>query len=261
MKYEPRRRLILSMGISLGLALASLHAGADTTQPPLKFYAEPFPPFSYEENGKPAGPLVEVVQAVCHSANLPCAIEIIPWRRIMKLADAGMLDGVCMVARIPEREQVFFITDDVALSSFTFFTQQVSQFKYRQPHDLDGSTIGVYGPSGTSATLEELNKDAGAKVELEVDNVTALRKLAAGRYGVRGAILINRDVARVLITENGIEGVVAAGDAKIISYAIGLSRAAMDVQRAELFNAKLRALKRAGVVRGILQKHGITAAP
>jgi polar amino acid transport system substrate-binding protein len=243
------------------LLFALLLRGAWAAPVVVKFGAEPFPPFSYAENGKPAGPMVEMVMAVCAAAEMTCTIEVMPWRRILKLAEIGELDGVCMALRIPEREQQFFITDDVVQSSFTFFTQASSQFKYRKPEDLNNTSIGVYGPSGTSATLADLTADTNATTTLETDNLTALRKLAAGRYGPDGAILINRDVAMSLMKENNLTGLVPAGDAKVIRYALGLTRLSVSPQQAELFGNKLRALKRAGTLKTILQKYGITPAP
>jgi polar amino acid transport system substrate-binding protein len=91
--------------------------------------------------------------------------------------------------------------------------------------------------------------------------LTALRKLAAGRYGSNAAVLINRDVGLTLIQENGIEGLIVAGDAKTINYVIGLSRSTVSAEQAELFNNKLRVLKHSGVVKKILQKYGLTPAP
>jgi polar amino acid transport system substrate-binding protein len=246
----------------IAVSLYVLSAGNVLATPDvLKFAAEPYPPFTYEESGKGAGPIIDVLQAVCASAKINCPVQVMPWRRTLTSAEAGILDGVCVVLRTPEREKMFFITDDVVRTSLTFFTRTGSTFNYRTMQDLNDMTVGVYGPSGTSATLEELTKQTSARMEIELDNITALRKLAAGRYGPKGAILINREVAMTLIKENGISGVAAAGDAKTIDYAFGLSHTTVNQQQAESFNSTLRALKHAGTIKEILQKYGLMAAP
>jgi len=239
----------------------SLAVAADTNPIPLKFATEPYPPFQYEEAGKPAGPLIEILHAVCLAAEIECEAQMMPMRRTLTTAGSGVLDGISIALRTPEREKLFYVSDDVVQTSLTLFTRMGSGFHYRDAQDLNATSIGVYGPSGTSITLSELIKGSTAQMEVELDNVTALRKLVAGRYGARGAVFINRDVALALMKENSITGVVAAGDAKTIDYAFGLSRTAVSAEQAELFNEKLRMLKRNGTVKKILQKYGLTPAP
>lgn len=255
-------RWIATLSVFLSIQTPSI-SGAEAGPKPLvlKFATEPYPPFQYEEAGKPAGPLIEVLQAVCATAEFVCTAEMMPFRRSLKTTDAGILDGISIALRTPEREKSFFVTDDVVRTSFAFFTHAGSGFNYRTPQDLSNTTIGVYGPSGASTTASNLAKGSNAQLEIELDNITVLRKLARGRYGVNGAALVNSDVAMALIKENGLEGLVNAGEAKSVDYAIGLSRNKVSAEQAELFNSKLRILKRNGVVKSILQKYGLTPAP
>jgi polar amino acid transport system substrate-binding protein len=256
-------RLVATLTVFLSIPTPPSTAAAAAVAKPLvlKFATEPYPPFQFEESGKPAGPLIEVLQAVCAAAGMECTAQIMPLRRTLTAAGSGMLDGITIALRTPEREKSFYVSDDIVRTSLTLFTRAQSGFIYRDTQDLNNMSIGVYGPSGTSISLSELIKGTNAQMEVELDNVTALRKLAAGRYGARGAVLINRDVALTLMKENKIDDLVAAGDAKTINYAIGLSRGAVSAEQAELFNDKLRMLKRNGTVRKIMQKYGLTAAP
>lgn len=255
-------RLMATFSVLLSIQTPSLIAlAAEAKTPPLKFATEPYPPFQYEEAGKPAGPLIEILQAVCSAAEFECTAQIMPMRRTLTTAGSGLLDGISIALRTPEREKSFYLSDDVVRTSLTLFTRENSGFSFHDAQDLNNISIGVYGPSGTSITLGELIKGTTAQMEVELDNLTALRKLAAGRYGARGAVFINRDVAYVLMKENNIKGIVAAGDAKTIDYAFGLSRTAVSAEQAELFNEKLRMLKRNGTVKKILQKYGLTPAP
>jgi polar amino acid transport system substrate-binding protein len=255
-------RLVATLSVFLSIQTPSSIASAADAKPlTLKFATEPYPPFQYEEAGKPAGPLIEILEAVCSAAELECTAQMMPMRRTLTTAGSGMLDGITIALRTPEREKSFYVSDDVVRTSLTLFTRAGSGFNYHEAQDLNNTSIGVYGPSGTSITLNELAKGTTAQIEIELDNLTTLKKLAAGRYGARGAAFINRDVATVLIKENNIEGIVAAGDAKIIDYAFGLSRSAVSAEQAELFNEKLRLLKHNGTVKKILQKYGLTPAP
>lgn len=132
---------------------AADNAGTTDT---LHFATESLPPFNYEENGAPAGPMLEIIQAACNIAQLTCTAEIMPWRRAIALAENGRVDGVFSILLTESREKKFFLSDPIIRTSYSFFALKASAWEYRTPSDLNGMTIGVYGPSGTSETLQEI---------------------------------------------------------------------------------------------------------
>ena len=64
-----------------------------------------FPAFILDDNGKGAGPFPEVVRAVCDSMKIQCTLKVLPWRRAYAMAVTGVVDGIFVLARNPEREQ------------------------------------------------------------------------------------------------------------------------------------------------------------
>jgi polar amino acid transport system substrate-binding protein len=226
----------------------------------LHFVTEPFVPFSYEENGKIVGAMSDAVRAVCERMKAACIIEIFPWRRSMAMAENGNADGIFSLLRTPERERLFFFPDPIAKSAYSFFALESNAFIYRQPNDLDHHTVGVYGPSGTSTTLGEATKaSTSSRTEIEINNTVLLKKLAAGRYGRDGIILINRDVGLSLIKQEGIKGLKEVGNLKEFSYTIGLSKTRVTEGQFTAFNAALRALVKEGKIKTILDGYGVSA--
>lgn len=99
---------------------ACAHAGT-----PLQFVTEPFPPFNFEENGKAAGPMVEVLQAVCKEAKLSCSAQIMPWRRALAMAESGQADGIFSILHGPEKAQNFVLSDPVIRTAYGFLPPKI----------------------------------------------------------------------------------------------------------------------------------------
>jgi polar amino acid transport system substrate-binding protein len=248
------RRLLLCL--SFILAAHAQHSFAKD----LSFVTEPFEPFNYEENGKIVGAMPEVIQAVCERMKITCKIDMYPWRRSLAMAESGQADGVFSFLRTPERERLFYFPDNIARSSYAFFALEKSTFVYKQPKDLDDRTVGVYGPSGTSSSLEEVTKESiTSRTEVEINNMVLMKKLINGRYGENGIILINRDVGNVLIKKDGTKGVKVVGELKELNYTVGLSKSSVSEAQFKEFNAALRVLIKEGKIKPILDKYGVSA--
>jgi polar amino acid transport system substrate-binding protein len=231
---------------------------ADAT---LHFVTEPFPPFSYEENGVAAGPMNDVILSVCKAAGVTCDAVVMPFRRAIAMGELGVMDGIFSIRNVPERKNAFYLSDPIVKTGNTFFVVKNSSFFYRKPADLDGMTVAVYGPSATLDDLQKLVKQTrSTRIEVEVDMKTALRKLEAGRYGANAAVLLNIDVGVSLMKQLKIEGLKPAGDATQFDMCFGLSRKKVTAQQAEKLNQALRKLKAAGTIKAILEKYNLTFA-
>lgn len=228
----------------------------------MTFTMEHFPPFNADDNGTTVGPFPDIVRATCAALKIRCVIETYPWRRAYRLVEEGQVDGIFVLLRTPEREKDFYFCDPLVQTAYAVFANQASKFTYAAPKDLDGYTVGVYGPSGTSTAAEEIAKAVpGMKIVMEVDNPTVFRKLSGMRYGEKSAAVMNLDVGNYLLKRDQIAGIRAVGDIKRIEYTIGLSRKKVDEKQAEKFNMALRALIKNGTVKAIVEKYGMRPAP
>jgi polar amino acid transport system substrate-binding protein len=250
---------------TIAVLLGSLFFVGASFAAELKFVTEPFPPFSYEVAGtsKGAGPIADVIDAVCAKIKATCSIEVLPWRRAYSMAENGEVDGIFSFLRTPEREKLFLISDMIVDGAISLFAAESSTFKYSKPKDLDGYTIGVYGPSGTATVLEDtLKAGSTGRPEVDTNNVLVLKKLAGGRYGEggKGLAVINRDVGLYLMKSEGITGLKQVGDLQRIAYGIGFPKKKVQEAQFNEFNEALKALIKEGKVKTILDKHGMKPA-
>lgn len=202
--------------------------------------------------------MAEVLREVCARLEVDCSIEVLPWRRAFAEGERGEVDGVFSIIDRSEHRTEFIVSSPVVEARYSFFARAQSRFAYRAPADLDGHTIGVYGPSASSRILTELAAGTGAAVAVEIDNAAALRKLRAGRYGPDGLVLANERVAEEVIAGQGLDGLQTVGVAARFNYSFGLARRrAADAER---FNQALGALCRSGRLQALLTPYRMQAA-
>ncbi|WP_278446797.1 substrate-binding periplasmic protein [Stutzerimonas kunmingensis] len=248
------------IAITAGLALMG-NCQADE----LRFVTEDFPPFTYASatatEDRAAGPFVEIVEAVCARLRIDCPVQLLPWRRALALAEDGEAQGIFTVIRSPDRERAFHLTRMLVTSRYGVYARSASRFVFHRPEDLAGRSVAVYGPSGTSFVLGQHLAEVGdVTLILEADNRRLLRMLEAGRFGEQGVAVVNQDVAWHLIDQEGHSDIHEAGELQPVSYAIGLSRAAVSEAEFERFNDALEALIADGSVAAILRHHGLEPA-
>ena len=248
------------IAITAGLALMG-NCQADE----LRFVTEDFPPFTYASatatEDRAAGPFVEIVAAVCARLRIDCPVQLLPWRRALALAEDGEAQGIFTVIRSPDRERAFHLTRMLVTSRYGVYARSASRFVFHRPEDLAGRSVAVYGPSGTSFVLGQHLAEVGdVTLILEADNRRLLRMLEAGRFGEQGVAVVNQDVAWHLIDQERLANIHEAGELQPVSYAIGLSRAAVSEAEFERFNDALEALIADGSVAAILRHHGLEPA-
>lgn len=249
--------------IAGALALALALAGAAQAAPPaLRFVTEPFPPYNYERQGKPAGPMVELLQAACAELKWQCQVEVLPWRRALGMAQRGEVDGIFSIVDGAERRAYFHVSVPVIDARYTLFAHAGDDFQYRgQAQSLQGRSIAAYGPSNTLLVLDELVEGLeDVQAVTESDNLTVLRKLSAGRYGPKALGLLNESVALALIRDENIPGLQAAGTVRSFAYSFGLSRQRVPLKNFQAFNATLVRLCRSGRSAELIKPHALPAS-
>jgi polar amino acid transport system substrate-binding protein len=229
----------------------------------MNFVMQSFPPFAFEQDGKIQGPFPELVLAVCKAMNTSCNLTVYPWRRALRLAENGAVDGILVVQKLSERENSFYLTEPLIRSSYGLYVAENSDLQNLSSMQLPGYTIAAYGPSATSlAATETLKSSAAAEFVIEIDNLTVLKKLAAQRYGAKGAAVVNVDVANYLIRQDKLTHIRLVGEIRQIEYVIGLSRRSVSALQAQRFDAALHRLMEDGTVKAIADKYEMrTAVP
>lgn len=243
--------------------LVVVTAAAQAQTRDMRFVTEPFPPYTYATDGRAAGPMVDVLQVACTRLAWRCEIEVLPWRRALGMAQRAEVEGIFTVVDSPERRQYFHVSPPVIEGRYVLFTRAGSGLLYTgDAHVLSGRTVGAYGPSATALTLEALIDGVPrVRSEIEPDNRTVLRKLAAGRYGEDGAALVNEAVAQGLIREDNLTSLQPAGLVKVFGYSFGLNRQNVELGAALALGRTLYELCRNGRTAELLKPYGLPPSP
>jgi len=242
-------------------ALVWAATGALAQPARMTFVTHPLAPYTVEENGAAAGPLPDVMRATCEAIKAQCKVEIYPWRRALKLAEDGYVDGIYVVSKLAERERSFYLSPPIVESAFGVYVHSASALKYQGPADLAGYTVGAYGPSAASTALDAVVRSEPTLTKIiEPDRLTMLRKLSRNHYGERGAAVIDVDLGEHLIRQEKIPDLRLAGIVGKTEFHIGLSKKRISEVQALEFNTALRQLIRGGRIREIADKYGVTPA-
>lgn len=237
-------------------AACALSARAEPARE-LEFSTELFPPYVVDLQGRASGPLVDVLNAACRNLGWNCNARIYPWRRAVDMMEKAEVDGLFPLLDVPARRERMWMSVPVVDGRYVFFSRRGVDFAYRGPESLRGREIGVYGPSGTSMTLQDLAGESPPKIRLERDNLVALKMLAAGRYGEQGLVFANEHVALWLLASNAMTGLQSSGGAKGISYVFGLTRRRLSATDFAAFDDALKALCLTGQTAELVKPYGV----
>jgi polar amino acid transport system substrate-binding protein len=105
-RRQRRRLLVAGMASLPGWSLAA-PSPSRATPPPLRLLSEEFPPINYSEQGQPRGLAVELVQEIQRRLGQQRAIELMPWARAFREAQAPQPTALFAMARTPGRERLF----------------------------------------------------------------------------------------------------------------------------------------------------------
>lgn len=241
--------------------LLGLLAGAAQASHSLRFVTGEFNSFGAAMTNQAhatSGPFVEVVHEVCARIRYRCVINQTPWRRALLMVEEGKADAIFAVFPTPPRKRKFRFTPPLVTSSLNVYVHRSAPYRYRQPQDLTGRLVHVFGPSGISYAVSERLQGI-ASVHEEPDNLRLIRKLNAGRYGDSPAIM-TADAARLLIGRLGLSEVQDAGVFEYRGYGFGFSRMTGKNAEFQEFMAGLRALMADGTIPAIIQRYHLQLA-
>ncbi|NDV22777.1 ABC transporter substrate-binding protein [Desulfovibrio sp. JC022] len=225
----------------------------------IKFATQDFFPFSYEENGEIKGPGAEIVREVCKKIDVKCSIGLYPWRRSLAMCNKGQIQALFMVGKNKERVQDFYFSPPLIATEYGFFECLDKPIKYEGITSLHNMTIGTYGPSNTSYSLEKLviGPDNNINIDITPDDLTQFKKLARCRVD---AVYSNKDVGLAIMKRLKIKNIAYAGTEKRLNYYIAFSKKSTPSVLVRKFNLCLSLMKQSGRLQQILQKYGLQAA-
>jgi polar amino acid transport system substrate-binding protein len=163
-----------------------------------------------------------------------------------------------------KRAKWLHFTPPIMNTEYGFFVKDDNSLKYAQHSDIEGYTVGVYGPSNTANSLNKIKvkmeneKLKPIKIDMRTDDEAGFKKLALARLD---AVFSNRDVGHALIAKLGLQGKIRyAGASRSLKYYIGFAQEHNDKAVLEKFDATYLELYKRGVIKKILDRYQMELA-
>lgn len=167
------------------------------------FLEDPWPPYTLgEENKAPTGGIgVEMVTEVFKRLGVAAKFQLHPWKRCLKMAEAGEADGLMLVIADPERDAYLALSDVVFDARETLFYRpdRLKGFSWNEFTDLKDYTIGLVNGFTYSDAFAKAIEEVPLKVEYATTSEDNMRKLFAGRVDL---IEDDDDVAHALLARH-----------------------------------------------------------
>lgn len=139
-------------------------------------YFENFPPFSWKDNGKMQGILIDVLtEAVEKRMGIPVKHEGYPWARAQLLVKEGQADAFVSVPTPERLEYTFSSKEMVVMSTFTLFAKvgnpKIKDLKnVKRLSDLKRFKLGHYMGSGwAKKNLEGMDVEWAPSLDICLD--------------------------------------------------------------------------------------------
>lgn len=219
----------------------------------LKFITQDFAPFNYEIKGIVSGPAADIIREICKEMKINCSFNLYPWPRALYTVKKGRAHGLFVVGWNAERAKWLHFSPPILDTEYGFFTRADNPLEFKELSDIKGYTVGVYGPSNTSESLEKIkNKMKDIKIDRTPHDEFPFKKLSFGRVDI---VYSNRAVGEALIRKHGLKNIKYAGAHKKLKYYIAFSKEFADIKIVNEFNATFLDLQKRGVIKNILKKY------
>lgn len=145
----------------------------------LMVYAEDFPPFCYQVDGREVGIATELVRELLTRCEMAHRIRIETWKRAYHQTKTVPGHALYSVTRRPGRERDFQWVGPLFADDTIVYTVDAAQPPYPNLDALrQARSIGVLAGGSTESMLKELQFE---NIEAHRDSLTIYRKLVLGR--------------------------------------------------------------------------------
>jgi polar amino acid transport system substrate-binding protein len=163
--------LLLSLALPNEILAADLLKPTPSETITIQAYCEDYNPYNFEDNGNITGFSVDLLRALGKQADIEISIELVPWKRYLKVVES---------------------TPNTLLFTATRNQGREDRFKWVGP--IDGRTQKLY-------KLKEPNYDWKMKID-RTSNETALKSIHKNRYQI---IAVSGDASEKNLTSQGYE--------------------------------------------------------
>ena len=224
----------------------------------LKFNTEDFAPFNYEVNGVVSGPAADVIRTICAEMHITCSFKLLPWLRAQQEVREGIAHGLFVIGWNEERANWMYFSPPLMGTEYGFFVQNDNPLQFKDPSDVKGYRVGVFGPSNTSRSLEAIQSQIqDMTIDMRPDDEAGFKKLSLGRVD---AVYSNKAVGFELIAKLGLKNIRYAGVHRLLTYYVGFSQQYTAKDIVDRFNTTFMDLYKRHIIQEILAKYDMEAA-
>lgn len=171
--------IILTVLMSALVSVITAHAGRPLV---MAFNETVSPPWKWIQDGRYAGPFLDVMQEVAARSGIEVVLTPKPWARVLKEVEAGSIDGAFGGYKTPEREQTaVFLDAPMAWTVIFLFVKKEKTFPFGKIEDLYGKGIGIVRGYTTGAEFDRAMQAGKIKVESAGSYQSLVKMLQAGR--------------------------------------------------------------------------------
>ena len=239
-------------GFALVIFLISAHASAGT----VTLVTGEWVPYTSEKM-EGYGFITEIVSEVFKEMGVGTVYKFYPWRRCYHLVKSGKVWGAFPYSYTEERAKEVLFSNSVGKSKTIFFYYgDKKDYKYESLDDLKSFKIGGI----VGYFYEENLKKAGLQVDYAPNELSAIRKLVAGRMEL---LPLNELVGRYHIRKTFPD---RQGDFKTLENPYSVNELMLIVSKQypdasallERFNTHLKKVRTGDRYKAILKKYGIS---
>jgi polar amino acid transport system substrate-binding protein len=221
----------------------------------LKIHTQDFAPFTYAIDGVVSGPAAELIRKICDEMQITCSFNLLAWKRAQEEVRLGKAHGMFVIGWNAARAEWLHFTPPILYTEYGFFVRNDNPLQFKDVNDVKGYRVGVFGPSNTSKSLENIKAQVeDLTIDMRPNDEAGFKKLSVGRID---AVFSNRDVGHALIAKLKLTNIRYAGIQRRLKYYIGFSQAHTDKKLVDQFNATLVDLYRRGVAQAILKTYNM----
>lgn len=243
------------------IAVLALALTAPLGATELRFLGQEYPPYNWSQNAQVRGGMVDVLRAACDKLHYRCTFTIVPLARALQMLERNETDAVMSLIPNAERANYAVFSPPIVADQLAYFSVRGNATPVPRLQALQGWTVaGVRGSNSLHTARQNQRQVPGLTVVEEVNNETLVRKLQAGRYGSRGAVIGGESVLRFEARKIALD-LAPVWTLDTQHFVTAFSPANVDAQTREALFATLNAMKKSGEMRDLLHPHGLKVAP
>ena len=246
---------ILLVLASASLLLISSARAADSSTTDLVLLTENFPPYNMAKNGKNFaqdeninGIAVDIVREMFKRADVSYSLTLrFPWERVYKLALENPGYGAFVMARLPDREQLFKWVGPIGPDDWIMLAKADSKITLETMEDARKYRIGAYKGDAIAQTLAK----QGLKPIVVLRDQDNAKKLINGQIDLWAT---GDPAGRYLARQDGVNGLKTVLRFNSAELYLALNKNVPETTVAKL-QAALDQMRKDGVVDEIMSRY------